>query len=223
MYPEMAVFEMGTWDHVVATIICILAPVLALTSRKMAVEDIRLESSDKVGLYHSNSLLLIVFSLIVITAWRLPNRSLTGMGFDWPQWHPIVPVLLIFIVFLYFLDFLLQYGSRRRRMRALSKKHGSLAFVPSDSKELAHFIFLAIAAGIGEEIIFRGFLINYLISWVGNDFWGITIASLSSSALFAFLHGYQGWKSMVKIFVFSVLFTQQIIIRQESSFISFKI
>ena len=92
-------------------------------------------------------------------------------------------------------------------MRALSKKHGSLAFVPSDSKELAHFIFLAIAAGIGEEIIFRGFLINYLISWVGNDFWGITIASLSSSALFAFLHGYQGWKSMVKIFVFSVLFS----------------
>ena len=181
MYPDMVVFEMGTWDHVVATIICILAPVLALTSRKIVVEDIKLESADKVGLYHSNSLLLIVFSLIVITAWRLPNRSLNGLGFDWPTWHPIVPILLIAIAVFYFIDIFLQYGSRKKRERSISKKHASFAFVPSDTKELAHFVFLAIAAGIGEEIIFRGFLINYLISWMGNDFWSITVACLASS------------------------------------------
>src|SRR5688500_18649075 len=146
MYPDMVVFEMGTWDHVVATIICILAPVLALTSRKIVVEDVQLESADKVGLYHSNSLLLIVFSLIVITAWRLPIRYLTVLGFDLPTCHPIVPLLLIAIVFFYFIDIFLQYGSRKKRERTFSKKHASFAFVPSDTKELAHFVFLAIAA-----------------------------------------------------------------------------
>ncbi|HJW30937.1 MAG TPA: CPBP family intramembrane glutamic endopeptidase, partial [Saprospiraceae bacterium] len=73
-------------------------------------------------------------------------------------------------------------------------------------KELYHFILLAIAAGIGEEVIFRGYLIHYLLFWTGNTTEGVVAACLISSALFAFLHGYQGMKSMLKIFFISLCF-----------------
>ena len=72
---------------------------------------------------------------------------------------------------------------------------------------MGHFIFLAIAAGISEEIIFRGYLIHYLVFWLNNDFQGILTACIASSALFAFLHGYQGVYSMIKIFFLSLMFS----------------
>lgn len=80
-----------------------------------------------------------------------------------------------------------------------------MMFVPSNASEFSHFAILAIAAGVGEEIIFRGFLIQYIIFWVGNDITGLVFAVVFSSAIFAFLHGYQGYVSMIKIFFVSML------------------
>jgi len=206
MYPDMVLYEMSTWDHVLAGIICILAPVLAFTSRKMTTEDIQLDSDNKIRLYHSNALLLIVFGLVVTTTWRIPGRPLMGLGLDWPLWHPYVPLLLLAVFLFYSIDIFLQYGNRKRRERTYERRHKSFVFVPTDGKELLHFIFLALAAGIGEEIIFRGYLINYLITWTGNDMAGIIVACIASSALFAFLHGYQGVSSMIKILFLTLLF-----------------
>lgn len=210
----MIQYEMSTWDHVLAVIICILAPVLAYTSRKITTEDIQLDSEDKIRLYHSNGLLLMVFALVIATAWRIPGRSLSGLGFTWPEWHPYVPLLLLIVVLFYGLDLFLQYGNKKKRERTLERRHKSMAFVPSDGKEMFHFLFLAIAAGIGEEIIFRGYLIHYLISWSGNSDSGIMLAALGSSALFAFLHGYQGLASITKIFFLALLFSAIFIFSQ---------
>ena len=203
----MIVYDMNAWDHVIALIICILAPVLAFTSRKITVEDIKLSSEDKIRLYHSNALLLIVFALVVTTTWRFPGRPLAGLGFDLPVWHPYVTLLLAGIFFFYLLDIYFQYGTKKKRERSLDQKNNALAFIPTDHKEMGHFIFLAIAAGIGEEIIFRGYLIHYLLYWLNNDFQGILTACVASSALFAFLHGYQGFYSMIKIFFLSLMFS----------------
>ncbi len=202
----MEVYDMNVWDHVVAAVICIFAPILAYSSRRVRVEEIRLEPEDKIKLYHSNALLLIVFALVVITLWRIPGRSFLGLGFDWPHSHPMVTILLIIAFLFYGLDIFFQYGFKRWRDRTLEKRNTSLSFVPANRTELLHFAFLALAAGIGEEIIFRGYLIHYMLHWTGNSPIGILYACLVSSALFAFLHGYQGWSSMIKIFFISMLF-----------------
>lgn len=194
-------------DHVVALVICILAPILAYSSRNVPTEEISFEPGEKINLYHGNALLLIVFSLVVVTIWRLPGRTLEALGIAWPSWSPIVTSLLIIICLLYILDLFFQYGLQRWRDKTLEHRQASLNFIPADRKEWLHFIFLAIAAGIGEEIIFRGFLIHYLIFWTGNAPMGIYSAGLFSSALFAFLHGYQGVKSMIKILALAILFT----------------
>lgn len=207
MYASMVLYNMNIYDHVVAVIICILAPVLAFTSRRIVSEDITLESEDKIRLYHSNGLLLIVFALIVTTMWRVPGRPLTGLGIDFVTWHPAIPLLVLGIFIFYFLDMFFQYGVKRWREQTLKRRHKAMTFIPANGKELSHFIFLSVAAGIGEEIIFRGFLINYLLHWTGNDTIGIVVACIFSSALFAFLHGYQGMRSMIKIFILAMLFS----------------
>lgn len=207
MHPEMVLYQMSTWDHVVAAIICILAPVLAYTSRNISIEEVRLESEEKIRLYHSNALLLLVFALVTVTTWRLTGRPIGGIGIQWPQWDAYIPVLLAGIFIFYVSDLYFRYGTKRRREATLSDGAKAFAFIPSNNKELAHFIFLAVAAGIGEEIIFRGYLINYFIYWTGNDPDGVIYACIGTSALFAFLHGYQGIQSMAKIFFLSLMFS----------------
>ena len=206
MYPDMVLYDMNLWDHVAAVVICVLAPILAFTSRQISTDDVRLHSEEKIRLYHSNGLLLIVFALIVLTTWRVPNRSLSGLGLDWPMWHPYVFIFLVIIALFYFLDIFFQYGSRKKRERTYLQRHKLFSFVPADGNEMIHFTFLALAAGIGEEIIFRGYLIHYIIFWTGTSFNGILIACVFSSALFAFLHGYQGVLSMAKIFFLAMMF-----------------
>lgn len=206
MYPLMVLYDMNLLDHVLAIIICILAPVMAFSSRSVVIEDMELDEDEKISLYHSNALLLFVFALVVITIWRLPARTLPALGFDWPIWSPLLALLLFSVFLFYALDIFFQYGLRRWRERTLKEKHSTLTFVPANSKELFHFVFLALAAGIGEEIIFRGYLIHYLIYWTGNTLSGIITACFFASLLFAFLHGYQGYKSMIKIFVLALLF-----------------
>ncbi len=215
----MVLSEMFLIDHIVAIVICVFAPILAITTRKMTVEEIQIEPDDKIKLYHSNALLLFVFSLVVITIWRIPGRSLTGMGFSWPQWSPVILLLLIAVFLFYTLDIFFQYGFRRWREKTLRQRNSTLSLVPADSRELFHFLVLAFAAGIGEEIIFRGYLIPYVLFWTGNTPSGAITACLFASALFAFLHGYQGYRSMVKIFFLSILLAAIFVLSQSLLFV----
>lgn len=201
----MTLFEFTVLDHIMAMVICLIAPIFAITTRNFTTEDIQLDPGEKIRLYHSNALLLLVFSLIVLTIWRLPGRTLEDIGFQWPVWNDTVLQLIVAVFVFYALDVFFQYGTKKWRTQNLKNRAGSMAFVPANHKELRHFILLALAAGIGEEIIFRGFLLHYLIFWTGNDLIGIITAVVLGSALFAFLHGYQGIRSMIKIFFLSLL------------------
>lgn len=205
MEVSIPMIQMHFADHLVALIICIIAPALAYSSRSVTSEDIRLEPNEKISLYHSNALLLIVFALVLITLWRLPGRSLESLGLSWPQWNTHVSYLLVGIGFIYAMDIFFQFGRQKWRNKTLANRESALAFVPSDKNEFRHFTFLAFAAGTSEEIIFRGFLLHYLVFWTGNTSEGLWGSCLFASVLFAFLHGYQGMKSALKVFLVSML------------------
>jgi len=66
--------------------------------------------------------------------------------------------------------------------------------LPKTGKEKILFVFLSCAAGVGEEIAYRGYLIPALTLLLGWD-WG---AALLSSAAFGLLHAYQGWLGMAR-------------------------
>ena len=201
-------------DHVVAVVICIFAPVLAYTSRNVSTEEVMLEPGEKIRLYHSNALLLFIFALVTVTIWRISGRSLINLGFDWPLWNAQIMFLVMAIMLFYALDVFFQYGLKRWREKTLQQRHATLKFVPSNKTEFFHFILLAFAAGLGEEIIFRGYLIQYAVYWTGNTPSGMIAACFFASALFAFLHGYQGYRSMIKIFILALLFSAIFVMSQ---------
>ncbi len=77
----------------------------------------------------------------------------------------------------------------------LRKEFSSVSFLmPHTPKELRTFYAVSITAGICEEIIYRGFMIAYLMAF-GMPFW---VAGLVSSVAFGFAHAYQGPTGIVK-------------------------
>lgn len=204
-FPLLELQEMKVLDHVLAFVICVVAPFVAFSSQRILMEDLSFDTKEKIHLYHSNAMFLLITGLAVITVWRVTDKTMGALGFDWPIWHDSILWLFGLIAFFYFLDVFFQFGLKKWRIKSLSKSNQAIAFIPSSGKEFIHFTTLALAAGIGEEIIFRGFLIQYIVFWVGNDITGFIFGAIFSSAIFAFLHGYQGYKSIIKIFFLSLL------------------
>lgn len=199
--------QMTVYDHIVGFLLCILAPILIMGSRKPDEAELQTESQDRVKLYHSNGLFLLVVSMIVITIWRLPGRSLAEFGFATPVWSENAWRIVGLIVVFYLGDLFLQYGLKRWRESSLKKIKTSLSFLPTGVSELTHFSFLSLSAGFGEEVLFRAFLLHYLVFWIGNSPAEMLVCCAASSLLFAYLHGYQGFQAMVKIFFLSVMFS----------------
>ena len=74
--------------------------------------------------------------------------------------------------------------------------------LPTTPAESAVWIFVSIAAGICEELVFRGYL--------QRQFWGLTrslsLALLLQSLIFGFGHIYQGWKPALVTAIYGLVF-----------------
>lgn len=102
----------------------------------------------------------------------------------------------------------LLYGWRAaRRMDEPAKKKqrqalGSLVyFLPVTHRDYRHFVLLSITAGICEEIIYRGYVLWYLMQLMPG--WA---AILVSALGFAVAHNYQGISGMLRVFALGVVF-----------------
>lgn len=82
----------------------------------------------------------------------------------------------------------------------------SIAFVlPRTREERRWFAALAVTVGVCEEIIYRGFLIGYLLAvapWLG-----LGGAALGAAAIFGIDHGYQGWTGVLATGFLALVFT----------------
>lgn len=76
--------------------------------------------------------------------------------------------------------------------------------LPTNKVEVRWSIFVAITAGICEEIIYRGFVIYYLQSFP-IELETIYLA-LISGVIFGIAHAYQGWKGMLSTGIIGILF-----------------
>ncbi|HEX8364010.1 MAG TPA: CPBP family intramembrane glutamic endopeptidase [Allosphingosinicella sp.] len=75
-----------------------------------------------------------------------------------------------------------------RAAAALRKQLGALAaFLPKTKEQLGWGLLVSLAAGLFEEIAYRGYLIAYFQHWLSD--WG---AIAASAALFGLAHIYQG-------------------------------
>ena len=76
------------------------------------------------------------------------------------------------------------------KQAAMLDEIGSLSFLlPQTLQERRTFDAVSVTAGICEEIVYRGFMIAYLMALFAAPFW---IAGLVSSVIFGLAHSYQG-------------------------------
>ncbi|MCL4424669.1 MAG: CPBP family intramembrane metalloprotease [Actinobacteria bacterium] len=80
-----------------------------------------------------------------------------------------------------------------RRLRRMLES--AAALLPATRSERRTWVAVALTAGIGEELLFRGFLLFYLAHFFpALSQWG---AIGISSAIFGLAHAYQGWRGVL--------------------------
>ncbi|MCE2790667.1 MAG: CPBP family intramembrane metalloprotease [Saprospiraceae bacterium] len=190
-----------TWfDHIYAFFLLVVVPVMSWQSGNEEFSSEWLPP--KKHLFYSNGLMLLIGAMLVGTSWNVSGHPWKTLGVCLPHWSPMASILTIFLAGFYLVDQWIGWNQKQASKKELEE----LSFVvPINWEEFAHYLFLAFAAGIGEEVIFRGFLIPYLtnilpaityISWYAI---GITACS------FALSHLYQGWKAVAKITILAFL------------------
>jgi membrane protease YdiL (CAAX protease family) len=73
---------------------------------------------------------------------------------------------------------------------------------PSGFAEVTLWILLSISAGIGEEIVFRGYLQKQFQAATGS----IVAAVILQGVIFGLAHTYQGWKQVIVIATLGILY-----------------
>lgn len=129
-------------------------------------------------------------AVVTLALWWLPGRPLADFALGWSG-APVLS-LLLGLGWAMLLIMALRVASRpalERRVRRLYEPHRHL--FPESRRELSLAYATAAAAGLGEEIAYRGFLLTYLAAFVGP-----AGAWLLSSLIFGIAHGYQGKAGM---------------------------
>ncbi len=207
--PYLGYMEVNGFDHFVFFVICVIMPIMSLMSKPPSsstdIEMPRLPA--KKHIYFSNGLMLWVGALMILTLWNLNGRSWELLGFKYPIINDVVLLLSGLLLLIYVGDsiynvFYNAEGEEEEDAHTAMMKE----ILPQKWREYIPFTFLAFSAGICEEIIFRGFLVNYLLEQTKMYTWGPFIAILIPAVAFAVSHLYQGWFNVVKIFSLSILF-----------------
>jgi CAAX protease family protein len=74
--------------------------------------------------------------------------------------------------------------------------------LPRSLLEIVIWIGVSITAGVCEELAFRGYLQRQFHALSGN----VAVAVMAQALVFGVAHGYQGWKQVIVISVFGVLY-----------------
>ncbi|MBE1160872.1 CPBP family intramembrane glutamic endopeptidase [Dyella acidiphila] len=79
--------------------------------------------------------------------------------------------------------------------------------LPVAREERMWWIWLSITAGIGEELLYRGFMLHFLRGdLAGGPAWGLTLAWLLSSCAFGAAHVYQGVRGVTETTIAGLTF-----------------
>ena len=161
----------------------------------------------KTHLYYGNGCLLFGMAAAVLAVWYFTGRPYTDLGLGWgdPPYDLTAVLVLSGFVLLYLVDVFREAGNEQSREQ--TRQHfAKMGFMPASATQFLNFIFLAVAAGVGEEIVYRGFLITYLQDTLGPGPEATAAALLFPAVAFGIGHFYQGWKAVVKIVAMAVLF-----------------
>lgn len=203
----MNAFSPNIVDHILVFLLGVVLPIYAVFSSQPAMKKLKYDTETKLAIYWGNSLLLWIMAIVVMVVWYFSGRDLWDLGFRVPDFSGWLWIWLT-LLFCggYVLDLIYQTSNPYRKLKLIERFLKNTPFLPQTQHELNHFMLVAVSAGVCEEIIFRGYFIQYLMHFTGDSDIGIFLSIFIPAAIFAFSHFYQGWEAVLKIVVMAVLF-----------------
>lgn len=192
-------------DHILIWAFGIIIPFLSgLQSDKLS-GNITFDTRARIRLYLANSMMLSLAGSSILILWMALQRPFNTLGLKSIDWHHQEVVILTTTLFilLYFTDAYITHKAIRKK-GSTPEWINRYSFLPHRRIELPSYLLLCLSAGIFEEIIYRGFMVTYFMPTGNNIPW---MAILAPSVLFSLAHYYQGWTAVLKIVVFSMLFS----------------
>jgi membrane protease YdiL (CAAX protease family) len=135
------------------------------------------------------------FAAGAIALTRAYARTLGSIGLLLPSGSALAwsVVVLGLVIVLMIVQSRAAFGSERGRQALRRQLLGFGWLLPRDAREMRWFLALCVTAGICEEVLFRGYLLGFLIPWTG-----VPAALLLSSLSFGLMHSYQGARGIVR-------------------------
>lgn len=201
--------ELTFADHLIFFLFGIVFPANAIFRAQPLLKSIDEWTTEmKLVFYRSNGAMLWLMAIVAVAVTYFSGRSLAELGFQLPQEGTWGSSLLLAATFLmaYGLDAWLEIASPQARRNTVEEWRANTPFLPETRRELRAFYGLAFSAAVGEEILFRGYFITYMLAILGTTYPDKVAAIGIPTAIFAFSHFYQGWKAILKIAVLSVAF-----------------
>ena len=198
--------ELSLIDHIFFVLIAVVVPLISIKQSKQIPDDITWDAPTKSHLYFLNSIILWLGATMAVVIWFTSRREMSLLGLSLPTLSTKVILLIGLFIFLYLLDILWKLSTAERKETVRRKMEKHTPFMPANIGEFKHFIVLAFSAAICEEIVFRGYLINYLIMFLGTSPPGVAIAIILPAISFGIGHMYQGLFAVFKVFIGGLLF-----------------
>lgn len=178
---------LGVWGAAYLTLLLELLPVLALAQLPLVDEE---EELPRIPVYLSSGCVVLALGWgALLAGGDVPGPAAMGLAPLAPgragAWAAgLLGALLLLLGGFHLLRRLVGFRESTLLERLLPRTWG----------EKGMFAFLSLAAGLGEELAFRGYLIPVLGLLLGS----VWVAAVLSSAVFGLLHAYQGWVGIAR-------------------------
>lgn len=193
-------------DHILILLLGVFLPVYSLLRRPGMPEEISFDSAQKKALYRNNSLMLWIVPLIIFGLWYWGGRSFDVLGFSLEQKNLTEGLVWSgLLMLLYALDFWQQVSTPAALAATRFRWQRHTPFMPANYREYWYYVPMAATAAISEEIIFRGYFLNYAFAFWEDAAKAGAIGLIWQAVAFGAVHIYQGWRSILKVFVMAML------------------
>ncbi|MBS0558117.1 MAG: CPBP family intramembrane metalloprotease [Proteobacteria bacterium] len=191
-------------DYVLAILLIVVMPARALyKSRRGARPD-----ADRVKRYLLSSAIIVGLLGLLCYAWVHAARAATLLGLDMPLSPRGIVGFVIAAVIIAALAFVTVFKKRKNqgsKSEAAKLRLEGNESLPRNRRELCLFLLFALLAGCGWELLYRGFLIWFLVPHTGT-IGAICIAALAYAAAHGYKNRTQFIASIVSAFAFTIAF-----------------
>jgi membrane protease YdiL (CAAX protease family) len=164
------------------------------------------ESSARVRFYRQCVLELWLLTPVVLAWWFWSGRTIADVGLGvpggWAFWVGAVVVIAAVVVLGRQVMVIRRSAEAQDQVREQISGWPEVCMItPRDARERRMFILVSLTAGFCEELLYRAFLIWYLMTWLSAP-----VAAAISAVVFGAAHCYLGWTGALRAAVAGLVF-----------------